>query len=141
MTLKEFSSIMQAVRIVSDAYGIEDNYIRNCHFAAVDFDSSTEKLSSLVRTATRLRNKLSPHSSQLEGNDVIEIAVAYLDILIECITSRHDISAKLAQQAKGISYGFCAYRKDLKAFERLEKDRQALDIMLRRKWPARASDW
>jgi len=141
LTVEEFSSKMDSLNSVNAAYKLAIKRIAESGLAPFDFDRSTETLASIRNSATSIRDQLFVHYGQREGNDVIYIAISYADKLIECITFRHDMSAKLAHLAKGNSYGFFACRRDNKAFQRLEKDRQALEIMLQYEWLTLDSDW
>jgi hypothetical protein len=138
LSFENYSELLQELhKSLSDFLSIEKSML-NCGLRPFDFHEATKKIQSIENETLHIKEKLDSHISQSEGNKSINMAITYINNLLKSISQLHAISAKLEEKANGGEYGFFAYRKDLKIYDKCEKTRESygsqLNITLKELW-------
>jgi hypothetical protein len=104
-----------------------ENAIMSCGVRTpFDFHAASSKLIEIDASVIAVRESLFLFVNQQAGNYSIDTAIRYIDLLLASIRQLTAISQNLAKKANGETYGFLAYRRDLRDYRRKEKSRVAM---------------
>jgi hypothetical protein len=130
LLFEKYSELLHQLNRTMSAFLSIEKTMLNCGLRPFDFDESTKQIQSIKNEILHIKEKLYHHISQSEGSASINTALTYIDNLLKSISQLCTISAKLAKKANGGTYGFFAYRKDLKIYNNYEKIRGSLGAQL-----------
>lgn len=130
--------LTQINKLLTGLVESENSLMRSGVFRAFDFQECARSIALLKDQAQSIQSTINRFSAQIDGRGAILAALAFIDILVACCSQLELISAKLAGKARGESYGFFSYRRDMKEYRRLEEIRisigERLQMEVAAKW-------
>lgn len=131
LSYDQYREVMNSLNSLLSEFVSVENSIMSCGLTkAFDFNASTSALVEIDLAVKEIHRLISAFSNQQNGNYSINTAITYIDLLIASIEQLALISENLANKAKGMKYGFFAYRKDIKDYKKKENSRAAMGDQL-----------
>lgn len=105
-------------------------HVLNCGFKPFDFTKAATELDFNVRKAERLFGELCDHERKRGCPEPVTAAREYLACLIATSGKMAFIARRLGEQAKGEKFGFFEYRREIKEYRKLSKQRKEYSLKL-----------
>jgi len=132
LSFEDFSEIAMEIHDNFNAFLEIDHELANTGLVkAYDFGEALARCQAIADSLSDLRQRLESGRDQQNGRENIAAALGFLDALETSLAQMAHICERLAAKASGLTkYGLFEYRRDIKEYKRLEKERSPHGIAL-----------